>query len=240
MQLNIKRRTIWLTRHGESQYNLENRIGGDPSLTESGVKYGLALGKFLQDYYQNKRLTDARNSVLSQNRPSFTDDMQSGCSTKTNVWTSTLNRTIETVESFDDNLFDVKHIRFLNEIYAGTMENLTYDEFENLHTDEYNTRMKNKLQYRYPGPGGESYLDVIERLRPLIIELERMESDTVICTHNVVMRTLVAYFVGMQLDKMPTLGVPLHTLYRLRPVPYGCELTRYSFDESSGELVEME
>lgn len=28
MQLNIKKRTIWITRHGESLYNIDNRIGG--------------------------------------------------------------------------------------------------------------------------------------------------------------------------------------------------------------------
>ena len=34
-------------------------------------------------------------------------------------------------------------------------------------------RQKDKLNYRYPGPAGESYRDVIERLRPMIVELER-------------------------------------------------------------------
>jgi 6-phosphofructo-2-kinase len=29
--------------------------------------------------------------------------------------------------------------------------------------------MADKLNYRYPGVGGESYLDVIERIRPVII-----------------------------------------------------------------------
>ena len=34
---------------------------------------------------------------------------------------------------------------------------------------EHNKRLKDKLHYRYPGVGGESYLDVIERIRPVII-----------------------------------------------------------------------
>lgn len=34
---------------------------------------------------------------------------------------------------------------------------------------EYHNREADKLRYRYPGVGGESYLDVIERIRPVII-----------------------------------------------------------------------
>lgn len=34
---------------------------------------------------------------------------------------------------------------------------------------EHEKRVQDKLNYRYPGVGGESYLDVIERIRPVII-----------------------------------------------------------------------
>ena len=37
------------------------------------------------------------------------------------------------------------------------------------HPEEFALREANKLRYRYPGVGGESYLDVIERVRPIII-----------------------------------------------------------------------
>ena len=47
MNIHIRRRTIWLTRHGQSQYNLEDRIGGDPPLTERGQRYARALAKFM-------------------------------------------------------------------------------------------------------------------------------------------------------------------------------------------------
>jgi broad specificity phosphatase PhoE len=33
----------------------------------------------------------------------------------------------------------------------------------------FSARQKDKLHYRYPGVGGESYMDVIERVRPIII-----------------------------------------------------------------------
>jgi hypothetical protein len=40
---------------------------------------------------------------------------------------------------------------------------------QELYPEEYAHREADKLRYRYPGVGGESYLDVIERIRPVII-----------------------------------------------------------------------
>ncbi len=40
-------RVIYLSRHGESLYNLENRIGGNPRLSPRGLKYARALGAYI-------------------------------------------------------------------------------------------------------------------------------------------------------------------------------------------------
>lgn len=39
---------IYLTRHGESEYNVENRVGGDPSLTKRGQEYAHALQRYCE------------------------------------------------------------------------------------------------------------------------------------------------------------------------------------------------
>ena len=39
---------IYLTRHGESEYNVGNRIGGDPSLTKQGQEYAHALQRYCE------------------------------------------------------------------------------------------------------------------------------------------------------------------------------------------------
>jgi len=41
-------RTIYLSRHGESEYNLEDRIGGDSNLTPRGEQYAKSLGLFMK------------------------------------------------------------------------------------------------------------------------------------------------------------------------------------------------
>ena len=42
-------RTIYLSRHGESEYNLEDRIGGDSNLTPRGQQYAKSLGLFMKN-----------------------------------------------------------------------------------------------------------------------------------------------------------------------------------------------
>ena len=39
MNLHLTARPIWLTRHGESMYNVAGLLGGDPDLTPAGQRY---------------------------------------------------------------------------------------------------------------------------------------------------------------------------------------------------------
>ena len=43
----VEGRTIYLSRHGESEYNVEDRIGGNSSITERGHQYARALGTYM-------------------------------------------------------------------------------------------------------------------------------------------------------------------------------------------------
>ena len=56
LNIHINERSIWLTRHGESEYNVENRIGGDPSLTTYGKAYGKSLSNFISKEYEDGKL----------------------------------------------------------------------------------------------------------------------------------------------------------------------------------------
>jgi 6-phosphofructo-2-kinase len=113
---------------------------------------------------------------------------------------------------------------------------MTYDDIKVKYPVEYEARLKDKLMYRFPGAGGESYADVIERLKPIIIELERMRVDALVISHNVTMRTLLAYFLGIPLQDLPRIKIPLHTLYCLEPKPYGADLKRYFYNEEIGKM----
>ena len=118
--------------------------------------------------------------------------------------------------------------RSLNEIDAGEVEGLTYKQVEELHPEIASARKKDKLRYRYPG--GESYVDVITRLEPVILELERQRGPVLIIGHNAVIRAIYAYYMGLKQEECTTLDIPLHTLIRLTTRAYGAEEQRIPLD----------
>uniref|UniRef100_A0A6I8PIR1 6-phosphofructo-2-kinase/fructose-2,6-biphosphatase 3 n=2 Tax=Ornithorhynchus anatinus TaxID=9258 RepID=A0A6I8PIR1_ORNAN len=134
------------------------------------------------------------------------------------VWTSQLKRTIQTAESLK---LPYEQWKALNEIDAGVCEEMTYDEIKEKYPEEFALRDQDKYYYRYPS--GESYQDLVQRLEPVIMELERQENVLVIC-HQAVMRCLLAYFLDKSADEMPYLKCPLHTVLKLTPVAYGCRV----------------
>jgi len=64
---------------------------------------------------------------------------------------------------------------------------------------------------RYPG-SGESYTDVMRRLRPIIIELERQRRSILVVCHLAVQRCLYSYFMGINVNEIPYLEIPTHTV----------------------------
>ncbi|XP_074936562.1 6-phosphofructo-2-kinase/fructose-2,6-bisphosphatase 1 isoform X3 [Phalacrocorax aristotelis] len=134
------------------------------------------------------------------------------------VWTSHMKRTIETAEALG---VPYEQWKALNEIDAGVCEEMTYEEIQERYPHEFALRDQDKYRYRYPK--GESYEDLVQRLEPVIMELERQENVLVIC-HQAVMRCLLAYFLDKSADELPYLKCPLHTVLKLTPMAYGCEV----------------
>ena len=64
------------------------------------------------------------------------------------VWTSMLKRSIQTAQFFDEDDYDTKQFKMLDELNAGTMEGLTYEEIRTKHSEEFRLRQRDKLHYR--------------------------------------------------------------------------------------------
>jgi broad specificity phosphatase PhoE/predicted kinase len=139
----------------------------------------------------------------------------------TRVWTSTLRRTIETASRLP---WPSVPLRNLDEIDAGSFDGWTYEDVAAQHPEEAAARRADKLRYRYPR--GESYEDVIARLDPVIIELERQRDAVIVVSHQAVLRCLYAYFVDQPPSACPHLPVPLHTAISLVPRAYGASEER--------------
>lgn len=199
MNIHPARRKIWLTRHGESAYNPEGRIGGDPDLSERGRAYAQSLCAFMRERYpEGSRLQ---------------------------VWTSTLRRAMQTAKDLP---FPSLSRRALDEIDAGICDGMTYREIRDRMPEEYRARSGDKFRYRYPR--GESYIDVITRLEPVIVDLEREREPVLVVTHHAVVRALYGYLMGRPQEDTPHVPVPLHTLLELTPGAYGYEERRYELE----------
>ncbi|KAK2460993.1 hypothetical protein APHAL10511_007463 [Amanita phalloides] len=194
MNLHVKPRSIYLSRHGESQYNVKGRIGGDSLLSPRGLQYAKALPELVRDNVGDAQLT---------------------------IWTSTLRRTIQTASYL---LYPKLTWKSLDELDAGVCDGMTYEEIERAYPDDFANRDEDKFNYRYRG--GESYRDVVLRLEPVIMELERQENILII-GHQAILRCLYAYFHDLPQDDLPYIKVPLHTVIKLTPKAYGCDEERY-------------
>lgn len=131
----------------------------------------------------------------------------------------------------------------------GICEEMTYEEIESKYPNEFLNRDMDKFHYRYPR--GESYEDLVARLEPVIMELER-QKNVLVVAHQAVLRCLLAYFLdrtagrllltydnmsnsnriihtdaynlGTNTDELPYIEVPLHCILKLTPVAYGCKV----------------
>jgi 6-phosphofructo-2-kinase len=243
LNFNLAPRMIWITRHGESMDNVAGRIGGDSDLSENGQKYAKAMARFVDRQRKNWAVRQADKMANTHFPPvpgdhtppnpyySHEDDSHNFC-----VWTSMLKRSIQSAQHFCDEDYEVKQMRMLDELNAGIMEGLTYDEIRTKHAEEYLRRRRDKLAYRYPGPGGEGYLDVINRIRPVIVELERMTDHCLLVTHRSVARVLLAYFQGLKREDVADLDCPLGMLYQLEPKPYGVEFKAWRYNAKTDDF----
>jgi 6-phosphofructo-2-kinase/fructose-2,6-biphosphatase 2 len=195
MNLHLKPRSIYLSRHGESQFNVEGKIGGDSLLSPRGMLYMKTLPALITDNIGDAPLT---------------------------VWTSTLQRTIQTASELP---YPKLTWKSLDELDAGVCDGMTYEEIEEAYPEDFANRDDDKFNYRYRG--GESYRDVVIRLEPVIMELERQE-NILIVGHQAILRCLYAYFLDLPQADLPYIKIPLHTVIKLTPKAYGCDEERYT------------
>ena len=135
------------------------------------------------------------------------------------VWTSTLRRAQQTSRALD---LPYQSLKALEEIDAGLCDGMSYAEIREQMPRDWAARKADKLRYRYPR--GESYEDLVRRLDPVLMELERVHAPVLVVAHQAVLRALIGYFTDRPRDEVPHLRVPLHSVIELKPVMYRREI----------------
>lgn len=245
LNFNLSKRLTFIARHGESTDNVKGRIGGNAPLTERGRRFSQALVRFvdfkrkefrmrqLQQYQKEMHEEHYRHLLaVGEMKPPVEPDFQ--------VLSSMLKRSVQTSEYFPESRYQIKQLRALDELGSGNFDGMTYQEIQDLYPEEFAARLADKMAYRYPGMGGESYLDVINRLKPIINEMERSTSHMLLITHRVVSRILLAYFLNLKREAVGELDVPLHAVYVFEPRPFGVEWKLYEYEEAQDWFHEVD
>ncbi|PIO65485.1 phosphoglycerate mutase family protein [Teladorsagia circumcincta] len=149
------------------------------------------------------------------------------------IWCSQKVRAAQTAQKLKS-AFHTEYWKALDEIDAGICEGLTYDDIQLRYPKQAEDRARDKYHYRYPS--GESYEDVVSRLEPVIMELER-QADVLVVSHQAVLRCILAYFYDRSLDELPYIDLGLHSLVKLTPRAYHCDSTLYHYDVSKDQYA---
>ncbi|CAM9201793.1 unnamed protein product, partial [Ectocarpus fasciculatus] len=78
---------------------------------------------------------------------------------------------------------------------------------------------------------GESYLDVIARLEPMILEMERHREPLLIISHQGILRIIYAFYMGLQREDAPYASIPLNTVVELTPTAFSCSCKRHKLHD---------
>lgn len=164
----------------------------------------------------NRRKSTVENTKtgtsMSALAPLYADDEEE--STPLRILSSTMRRSAETAE-FIDHESRPEQLSALNPLDKGDFAGMELEElqvsnpnwYENLHQEPFHTRF----------PGGECYRDLIERLGPVIIDIEQQVNPTLVVSHVSILQILIAYFRGTPVERCMSIEVPLHTVFKFSP-----------------------
>lgn len=182
---------IYLTRHGETQYNRENRFNGrtDSPLTEIGVAEAHRQGRVLSEVIKP-------GSTLR-------------------IVSSPLGRAVHTAEIIRDLMpttgCEIETDPRLTELSFGEWEGLTIDEIKHRFPGEWEKRHQN--MWTYVVPGGESYEMVARRASDWLSEAD---GPMLVVTHGGVERVLRGLYGRLPLSEIGHLAEPQDELFQLK------------------------
>lgn len=181
-------KNLFLIRHGETFFNLEDRIGGDSDLTAKGRAQAWALA----EYFKKKDIPY--------------------------IFSSRMKRTVQTAEpirSLQQNSTIIPLEEF-NEIDSGVCECMSYEEIRQKMPHVYAMRKENKYHYVYPE--GEGYVSMKKRIDSGIKKALYLSSNCqniMIVGHRAANRMILSHFLYRRTEDVPYIYIPQDKFYHI-------------------------
>ncbi|MBQ7738406.1 MAG: histidine phosphatase family protein [Desulfovibrionaceae bacterium] len=183
--VDFKAHRLFLARHGQTEYNVEARIGGDPHLTAKGQAQAEALAASL------------KNEPLDW------------------VFTSTRIRSHETAAPVLRDRPNVQTLAIpeFDELWAGDCEGMRYAEISEKMPEV--TRLRNADKFNYCYPNGESYAMLSDRVKRGLRRVLFLAGDKplLIIGHQAINRVLISLFLRYRDADVPYIFIPQSEYY---------------------------
>jgi broad specificity phosphatase PhoE len=167
--------TLYITRHGETEWNTEKRMQGwlDSNLTENGIKNAISLGERLKE----TELTAIYSS--SSGRTKATTNLIRG------------ERDIPVI--YDENLREIK---------LGQWEGKTHTSIREMYPSEYESFWN--APHLFKAVGGETFEETRARAIQVLnrIKSENKSGNILIVTHSVVIKCLYSFFKNSPIETL--------------------------------------
>lgn len=162
---------LYLVRHGQTQWNTENRLQGrlDSPLTETGIE-------------QAKRLAERLHGIPFQ------------C-----IYSSSSHRTLETASYLKgDREIDLIPTDALMEMGFGIWEGRKWSEIQDLYPTDLACINKQPEQYEAKESQGETLYDVENRTIPFLQQLLKKHegANILVVSHSITIKVIVNFFRG--------------------------------------------
>lgn len=136
------------------------------------------------------------------------------------IWTSTRRRSEQTSKPLRDAGVPVVSKSLLSQLNGGDAAPYLNNpvELKEYFPVEYDSYLKDMYHYRFPR--GESYQDVAVRLEPIIMEIERTQTNLLIICQESIIKVLYGYIMGLPSDEIPNLEFPYDQIVEIMPHGY--------------------
>ncbi|PFN04141.1 hypothetical protein COK38_19610 [Bacillus cereus] len=166
---------IYLTRHGQTEWNIENRMQGwkDSALTPEGINNAISLGNSLKNIEFNA------------------------------IYTSTSSRAVNTAKllSSQSNTSLILNPN-LREINMGAWEGKTHEEIKKAYPAQYKNFWENPIYYE--PDGGETLEQFVDRVVSVFntIISTHQEGNILIVTHAIFLKALLMHVKGESITNL--------------------------------------